>query len=454
MGTHQPMVLVIDDDPLIAKLVMAYLKRWGFDVITAATGEAGLTLLASRSIDVAMVDLNMPGINGLGVLEEIRHRWPSCRTMLMTGAAADDTKLQAIKLGALDYLDKPLDWRYLEIRLASIREDFERAHQISELEREISARSAFHGLIGRSAAMRELHDLIRRMAPYARVALITGETGTGKELVAHALHRSGRRADKPFVPVNCAAVSETLAESELFGHVRGAFTGAADAKIGLIEHADGGTLFLDEIGELPLTMQAKFLRVLESGEFYRVGSVEPRRADVTILAATNRDLEADVRAGRFRSDLYYRLNVVELRVPTLRERRDDIALLTAHFLTECSTRMNKPAHGLVPPAEKLLMAAPWPGNVRQLRNVIERAVMLADGPELDEHDVRTALGSAGATAPAPVPETGPITRALIEAALAQSDNNRVEAARRLGVSRRTFYRLLDRFDLRHILKLG
>lgn len=454
MGATQPMVLVIDDDPALVKLVTVCLKRWGFDVITAATGEAGLALLESRSIDVAMVDLNMPGVNGLGVLEEIRERWSSCRTMLMTGAAEEDTKLAAIKFGALDYLDKPLDFKYLEIRFASIREDFERAHRMSELEREISLRSAFHGAIGRSEAMRELHDLIRRMAPYSRVTLITGETGTGKELVARALHREGRRADKPFVPVNCAAVSETLAESELFGHVRGAFTGATDAKIGLIEHADGGTLFLDEIGELPLTMQAKFLRVLESGEFYRVGSVESRRVDVTILAATNRDLEADVHAGRFRGDLYYRLNVVELHVPPLRERRDDIALLTAHFMAECAARMNKPTHGLAPSAEKLLMAAPWPGNVRQLRNVIERAVMLADGPELDEHDVRTALGSAGAAESVPGDEAGPMTRELIEAALAQSDNNRVEAARRLGVSRRTFYRLLERFDLRHILKVG
>ena len=456
--TGQPIVLVVDDDLQIARMVQGHLKRWGFEVIAVESGEAGLAALESRRIDVAMVDLNMPGINGLGVLEEIRDRWPACRTMLMTGAAGDDTKLQAVKLGALDYLDKPLDWKYLEQRFAAIREDCERSRRLAVLEHEIAEQSSFQGLIGRSAAMRELHDLIRRMAPYARTVLITGETGTGKELVARAMHQSGRRAGQPMVSVNCAAVSETLVESELFGHVRGAFTGAIDAKRGLIEHANGGTLFLDEIGELPLTMQAKFLRVLESGEFYRVGSVESRRVDVTILAATNRDLEADVRAGRFRQDLYYRLNVVELHVPALRDHRDDISALTASFLAESGQRMNKPINGLVPAAERLLMSAPWPGNVRQLRNVIERAVMLADGSELDEHDLRVALGQTSAAGAAvdsmPAEPLGerPVTGEQIEAALERAGGNRLEAARLLGVSRRTFYRLLDRFDLRHILK--
>lgn len=435
---------------------MNYLSLWGFEALAASSGEAALATLEARCIDVAMVDLNMPGISGLGVLEEIRDRWPTCKTMLMTGAAEEDTKLQAVKLGALDFLDKPMDWRYLESRFAAIREDFERTHHLAALEREISERSAFQGLIGRSAAMRELHEVIRRLAPYARVALISGETGTGKELVARAMQRSGRRADRTFVAVNCAAVSETLAESEFFGHARGAFTGAADAKVGLIEHANGGTLFLDEVGELPMPMQAKFLRVLESGEFYRVGSVEPRRVDVTILAATNRDLEADVRAGRFRSDLFYRLNVVEVRVPPLRNRRDDIPLLTAHFLADCRQRMRKVVNGLVPAAERLLVNAPWPGNVRQLRNVIERAVMMADGDELDEHDIRLAIGSA--TDPGPdVPaltsrSDDAITRESIEGALARTGGNRVDAARALGVSRRTFYRLLDRFEMRSILR--
>ena len=237
----QPVVLVVDDDAVLARLAMNYLSLWGFEALAVSSGEAALATLEARRVDVAMVDLNMPGISGLGVLEEIRDRWPTCKTMLMTGAAEDDTKLQAVKLGALDFLDKPMDWRYLELRFAAIREDFERTHHLAALEREISERSAFQGLIGRSAAMRELHEVIRRLAPYVRIALISGETGTGKELVARAMQRSGRRADRTFVAVNCAAVSETLAESEFFGHARGAFTGAADAKVGLIEHANGGT---------------------------------------------------------------------------------------------------------------------------------------------------------------------------------------------------------------------
>ncbi len=452
MGATQPVVLVVDDDELVVRLVSGFLSRWGFDVRSAASGEAALATLESQRVDVAMVDLNMAGISGLGVLEEIRDRWPSCRTMLMTGAAGEDIKLQAVKLGALDFLDKPLDWKYLEQRFAAIRDDVERHTRVAQLETEIAEQSAFEGLVGRSASMRELHDLIRRMAPYARVALITGETGTGKELVAHAMHRAGRRAGKPLVAVNCAAVSESLVESELFGHMRGAFTGATESKPGLIEHADGATLFLDEVGELPAAIQAKLLRVLESGEFYRVGSVEPRRVDVTILAATNRDLEADVRAGRFREDLYYRLNVVEIRVPPLRERRDDIMLLTARFLADCRARMGKAVMGLAPAAERLLMLAPWPGNVRELRNVVERAVMMADGALLDEHDVRLALGkSAGDAATlasdADLSGDGPITREQLEQALAQSGGNRLEAARALGVSRRTFYRVLHRLNI-------
>ena len=262
-------------------------------------------------------------------------------------------------------------------------------------------------MIGRGAVMTDLFEFIRRLAPYTRVALITGETGTGKELVARAMHDLGPRRDRRFVAINCSAVVETLFESELFGHVRGAFTGAVDHKAGMFEQATGGTIFLDEIGELPLSVQAKLLRVLEQGEVYRVGSVEPRRVDVHVLAATNRDLRAELNTSRFRSDLFYRLNVVEIQVPPLRVRREDIPYLTASFLRACADRLGKTIQGITPSAERLLAAADWPGNVRELRNVIERACILADSPHITERELRRSLpADSPAIAADPAPPSG------------------------------------------------
>ena len=267
-------------------------------------------------------------------------------------------------------------------------------------------------MIGRGPAMQELFGMIRRLAPHVRTALITGETGTGKELVARALHTTGPRRDRRFVTVNCSAVVETLFESELFGHVRGAFTGATDHKPGLFELADGGTLFLDEIGELPLSVQAKLLRVLELGEVQRVGSLEPRRVNVHVIAATNRDLRAEVAAGRFRSDLYYRLNVVEIRLPPLRDRREDIPYLTAAFVRDTSERLQKPLLGLTPGAERLLALAPWDGNVRELRNVIERACILADGEFITERELAISMPSVQAAVSAKTAGGAPRSRTM------------------------------------------
>jgi transcriptional regulator with GAF, ATPase, and Fis domain len=306
--------------------------------------------------------------------------------------------------------------------------------------------------------------LIRRRAPHVRTALITGETGTGKELVARALHRTGPRRERRFVTVNCSAVVETLFESELFGHVRGAFTGATDNKPGLFELADGGTLFLDEIGELPLSVQAKLLRVLELGEVHRVGSLDPRRVNVHVIAATNRDLRTEVAAGRFRSDLYYRLNVVEVRLPPLRDRREDIPYLTAAFVRECSERLQKPLIGLTPGAERLLTAAAWEGNVRELRNVIERACILADGDFITERELAVSLPPAVAPAPAyatslPLAVAPAVSapqdtdllvnveRDHIQRALVRAGGNKKAAAKMLGLSRRALYRRLERLNL-------
>jgi DNA-binding NtrC family response regulator len=308
--------------------------------------------------------------------------------------------------------------------------------------------------------MQEVFGLIRRLAPHVRTALITGDTGTGKELVARALHKLGPRSSKRFVTVNCSAVVETLFESELFGHVRGAFTGATDHKAGLFETADGGTLFLDEVGELPLPVQAKLLRVLEEGEVQRVGSLEPKKIDVRLIAATNRDLLTEVSAGRFRNDLYYRLNIVEVRLPPLRERREDIPYLTAAFVRSFSQRFNKPLVGLTPGAERLLADAGWDGNVRQLRNVIERACILAETDFVGEGDLAgsmqeqvpasasmaaaTSMGSRSETSPAPLIE---VEREHIVRTLQQVRGNKAVAARLLGISRRAFYRQLERHGL-------
>ena len=475
-GTDQldPVALIVDDEPGIRQVASRFIQQWGFQVVTARDGREAIDLLQNRRIDVVMVDLRMPDVDGLGVLSAIRDSAPDTRAILMTGHTTEETRLEAVKLGALDYLPKPLDWRYLEQRFASIRGEIERRQSIFGVETELARRLEFNGMIGRSAVMTDLFEFIRRLAPYTRVALITGETGTGKELVARAMHDLGPRRDRRFVAINCSAVVETLFESELFGHVRGAFTGAVDHKAGMFEQAAGGTIFLDEIGELPLTVQAKLLRVLEQGEVYRVGSVEPRRVDVHVIAATNRDLRTEVNAGRFRSDLFYRLNVVEIHVPPLRSRREDIPYLTASFLRASADRLGKTIQGITPSAERLLAAADWPGNVRELRNVIERACILADSPHVTERELRRSLPAdpvtaahaphppeAAAAAPVTLPARGDepiplhrddvslaaVNRDHVRRVLERAGGNKKQAAELLGVSRRAFYRLLDRLDL-------
>jgi DNA-binding NtrC family response regulator len=400
----------------------------------------------------------MPDLGGLDVLRAIRDIDPRCQAVLMTGYASVETAVEAIKLGAMDYLSKPIDFQRLEQLLTGVRDDLERRRSLLSIETDVARRLEFCGMIGRGPVMQELFGMIRRLAPHVRTALITGDTGTGKELVARALHRTGPRRDRRFVTVNCSAVVETLFESELFGHVRGAFTGATEHKPGLFELADNGTLFLDEIGELPLTVQAKLLRVLELGEVHRVGSLEPRKVSVHVIAATNRDLRAEVAAGRFRSDLYYRLNIVEVKLPALRDRREDIPYLTAAFVRDTSERLQKPLVGLTPGAERLLSTAAWDGNVRELRNVIERACILADGEFITERELSISMPpseysprhAAAVAASAPAPEDAllvNVEREHIQRALVRANGNKKAAARMLGLSRRALYRRLERLDL-------
>ena len=457
MPHRRPRLLVVDDEPSILALIQRFAERENFEVITHVGGRALLAELETLKPDVALLDRHMPEVGGLDLLRTIREVEPECQVILMTGDATVESAIEAVKLGALDYLRKPIDFARLGELLNGVRFGIERRQRLMAADSELASRIEFFGMIGRDPSMQELFDLIRRFAPHARTALVSGETGTGKELVARALHKLGPRRDRKFIAFNCSAVVETLFESELFGHNRGAFTGALEAKAGLFESADGGTLFLDEVGELPLPVQAKLLRVIEYGEVQRVGTTESKRVDVRIIAATNRNLTNAVAAGTFRRDLYYRLNVVEIQLPPLRDRRDDIPYLTAAFIKEFAARFDKRLAGVSPGAERLLHNAPWPGNVRELRNVIERACMLSDGRILHERELIAVLGGA-VRRPAPAAATLPardeqedspeLDRQTVEHALQQVGGNRSAAARILRISRRALYRRLDSFGLR------
>ena len=460
MTGQRPVLVVVDDEQGILDLVSRFASRAGFDVVTCSGGREAIEYLQRHRADLLMVDLRMPDVGGLDVLRTVRETDAQCQAVLMTGFASVDTAVEAIKLGAMDYLSKPLDFGRLERLLTSVREEIERRRSLLTLESDVARRLEFCGMVGRGPVMQDLFGMIRRLAPHVRTALVSGETGTGKELVARALHKVGPRRERRFVTVNCSAVVETLFESELFGHMRGAFTGASENKPGLFETADGGTLFLDEIGELPLSVQAKLLRVLELGEVHRVGSLEPRRVNVHVIAATNRELRAEVAAGRFRSDLYYRLNVVEITLPPLRERREDIPYLTAAFIRDTSERLQKPVLGLTPGAERLLGAAAWDGNVRELRNVVERACILADGDFVTERELSACLPGTPLVSPMALAAAPPgarpvheadllvnVEREHIQRALARAGGNKKAAAKMLGVSRRALYRRLERLDL-------
>ena len=454
-----PRILVVDDDPVVIHLIERFVQPLGFDTHSRLTGEDALASLAALRPDVVLVDLRMPGINGIDVVRAIHAAQPDCQTILMTGDASIDTAIESIKAGAVDYLTKPLDLDRLAALLNGVREEVARREHLLQADAEIARQFEFCGMVGRSAVMQELFTSIRRLAPHVRTVLITGETGTGKELVARAFHAMGPRRHKRLVTLNCSAVVDTLFESELFGHVRGAFTGAMDTKVGLFEHAAGGTLFLDEIGELPLGLQAKLLRAVEKGEIQRVGSVESKQVDVLVIAATNRNLRAESAAGRFRSDLYYRLGVIELALPPLRDRPEDIPYLVAKFVHQVAERVGRHITGLTPAAERALQRAPWQGNIRELMSVVERACILTNSRILSEQDITHAMtlsapGASSTVPPAELPDAdgdadidntfSHAQRAHVLRVLEQVQGNKVAAAKELGISRRSLYRLLDR----------
>jgi two-component system NtrC family response regulator/two-component system response regulator HydG len=409
-------------------------------------------MLNRRHMDLVLLDLHMPRASGLDVLRSVRATGSSSEIALMSGAARVEDAVEAIKLGASEYFSKPLDMPRVRALMAAMRQRFLDRNIVLDADATLAERLEVCGMIGRSPAMRELFSVIHRLAPHARTVLVTGETGTGKELVARALHELGPRKSKRLVTVNCSAVVETLFESELFGHVRGAFTGATADKTGVFEAANGGTVFLDEAGELPAGAQAKLLRTLENGEVQRVGAVETRKVDVRVIAATNRSLQDEVKQGRFREDLFYRLNVMAVPLPPLRDRKSDIPLLIEHYIEHFNTEFRKRIRGVSPSAMTALQEHSWPGNVRELRNAVERAMLLAESNDLnDSHFPITATGDAALSPAMGLPAAGlnleALERSLVVQALERSGWNQTKAAILLGLNRDQIRYRIEKFDL-------
>ena len=439
-------ILVVDDEPNIVRTVKTALRVEGYDTDSAESGTEGLEKLASRQFDLALLDVKLPGIDGLEVLRRARAQGVDTPVIVMSGHGTIETAVQATRLGAQDFLEKPLSTEKLLLTIANVLELKRLATENKKLRRLTGATGA---LVGESAVMRELRDRVRLAANANAPVLVTGERGTGKELVARAIHEGSRRASGPLEKLNCAAVPAELIESELFGHEAGAFTGASRARRGKFERAHGGTLFLDEVGDMPSPMQAKLLRVLQEGEIERVGGHDVVKVNVRIVAATNRDLAADAGSGRFRPDLYDRLNVVPIHVPPLRARRDDIAQLVASFLPAACEANDRSAKSLTAAALQLLTRHPFPGNVRELKNLIERLVILTLDDVIDEGDVRSVLPIAGAQAAGSdgfytpgIPLRDMLDAAerdLIARSLEHHKGNATHAARDLGLERSHFY---------------
>jgi DNA-binding NtrC family response regulator len=449
MPTTRGSVLVVDDEVELMAALCESLRDEGFEAAGASDPAAGLGAIRDGEFDVLLSDLMMPGTDGIQLLREALAIDPHLVGIIMTGQGSIPTAVEAMKTGAFDYVLKPF-------RLQQVLPVLDRAVAVRRLKAEnvrlrralerLTFESPRYHLVGTSPGVRKVLQLIEKVAPTDATVLVRGESGTGKELVARAVHGNSPRRDKPLVTVNCATLQEGLLESELFGHERGAFTGADRAKPGLFEVAEGGTLFGDEVAEMSPGLQAKLLRVLEDGHYRRVGDTRERRADVRVVAATNKPLEEEQRAGRFRTDLFFRLNVISVALPPLRERREDIPLLVEHFLR--TRQLGRAPMAVDPAAMAVLVRSAWPGNVRELANVVERAQILAEGGVITPDDLPETLMSS---APVPVPESpdalDSIERRHVAEVLARHGGNKVRAAKALGISRRTLYRLIDRYGL-------
>ena len=453
---QQIRVLVVDDDEPHATAVAESLERVGYDCVVATSGAEGLKLIEEQVFDIIITDLIMEGVGGLEVLAKAKREIPDAEVVILTGHSTIKTAVTAIQAGASTYLTKPLDIN--ELRTVADKASQSQRLQRSniELQKQLNEKFGFEGVIGNSEAMHSVVARLRQIAPTSASVLISGESGTGKELVAKALHVNGPRRNKPFVPLNCAELSENILESELFGHVKGAFTGADRDRIGRFQYANGGTLFMDEIGDMPTPIQIKLLRVLETGEIVRVGTNDPIKVNVRLISATNCDLGGAIAEGRFRQDLYHRLKVVSIKLPPLRERRDDIPLLTEHFLKEFSASHGKQVAAITPAVRKVLMAHSWPGNVRELKNTIESMVVIDVDSRLDLDDLTEDLQSAttGATGVGAAGFDSLVGKSLediekhyIAETLKLTSGNREDAAKMLGIGERTLYRKLKEYGL-------
>jgi DNA-binding NtrC family response regulator len=439
----RPTILLVDDDAAFRGVLLSELQRMDFDVSAADSGDAAIRLVTDHPPDVVLLDLRLPGMSGLDVLKRIRASAPATDVIMLTGHGSIDTAIESLRMGAFDYVSKPCPLDDLELRIHRALERQSLRTRASLLERGLTPPDLGSEFVGQSPAFTQLLALIDRAAPSDATVLILGETGSGKEMVAKLLHaRSGRRT-RPFVVVECAALQESLLQSELFGHERGAFTGADRAKPGLFEVAHGGTLFLDEIGEVSAATQVKLLRVLDASTFRHVGGTAELRVDVRIIAATNRDLAGMVRQGLFREDLFYRLGTLTARVPPLRERAADVELLAAHFVSLYNQRFGI-RRRISEAAMDALRRHAWPGNVRELLHVVEAAMIVCEGPEILPVHLSSALkppaGGAGAPADGPLPTLRQSERVQIERALTAADGHRAQAARTLGISERNLYR--------------
>ena len=461
---HMAKVLVIDDEANLRKVLAALLRRDGYDVTIAEDGEMGLAEFQKNGADAVITDLVMPKVGGMEVLKAINGADPEVPVIIITAHGTVDSAVEAIKLGAFDYVTKPFD----QSELSNVLAKAIRTHESAR--RNARGETGRRTLVGESPQMQDVMRIIDKVADTPSTVLITGESGTGKELIATALHEGSSRRDKAFIRINCAAIPRELIESELFGYERGAFTGAVTSKPGRFELADGGTLFLDEIGEIPVEMQVKLLRALQESEFERVGGIKTTRVDVRLIAATNRDLNTEIEAGRFRKDLYYRLAVVPINLPPLRERPSDIPTLVRHFVDKYNHRLNKRIEGMTDEALALVQAYAWPGNIRELENLIERTLLFADGPLINAADLPQHLRTPGATPlPAPAPglpgalpvpagETGlkdivrqrsaELEKEIITRALEETGGNVTRAAKLLQISRKSLQTKMKEFSLR------
>ncbi|HET9753864.1 MAG TPA: sigma-54 dependent transcriptional regulator [Myxococcales bacterium] len=443
-------ILIVDDEVTTRELFAELLQRWGYDVDQTADGHEALKIAAETHPDVIISDLVMPKLDGLSLVRALREEQPDTPVVIITGKGTIDAAVEAVREGVFDFVEKPLDPARLKIILQRALEKKETLHEMQVLRRRLGQMDSGVGLVGSSPPMRRAMELVEKVAPSKASVVITGQSGTGKEMVARAIHQLSPRRDKPFIAINCSAIPATLIESEMFGHERGAFTGADQRRLGAWELADGGTLFLDEVGEIPIELQAKFLRVIEEERLRRLGGKSEIAVDVRVISATNRELKEEIKTGRFREDLYFRLNVFHINLAPLKERRDDIPVLVQHFIDRFAREGGKKLQGVSPQAMKLLCDYAWPGNIRELRNTLERAVILCGSGTIEPEHLpgELALGG-GESAYLKLPYGLPlreIEKEYILSTLTRLQKNKARTAQALGISEKTLYNKLYRYS--------